>query len=55
MAQNSKPADNEALPTNFLLMRREILAIELRFLEDELIKRKAIKRPLVMKARQRDG
>ena len=48
-------ADGGQLPTWYLLMRREVLAIEMRKFEDVLMERKAINRRLVAKARRRDG
>ena len=47
--------DGRQLPTAYLLMRREALLLELRFIEAELLARRVIKRPLVAKARRRDG
>ena len=57
MQSQSKPdgAGGEQLPTAYLLVEREALLLKLRWIEAELLGRRVIKRPLVAKARRRDG
>lgn len=47
--------DWSEMPTSYLMLRREVLAMEIRPIEDELMERRTIKRRLVAKARRRDG
>ena len=41
------------MPSDYLLMRRELLAIEMRWIEEELLRRGEIRRRLVSQARAR--